>query len=258
MNQVDIVSRPFIDATQPNKNTEIILSPKWVRGFFGGEFIINSKNAVLVRNEGRPPIYYFPRQDVRSEFLKEQDHSGSFPGLGRGQFYSLVVGDKVAENAAWRISDPNSEVAELGDYVAFKWNEIDAWFEEDEQVYVHPRDPYTRIDVAHSSRHVKVELNGEIVAETERPDVLFETGLIPRYYIPLIDVRLDLLESSDTHTECPYKGVASYYSVNVRGKNYKDIAWYYPFPLPEVGKIRDKVAFYSEKVDAFFVDSEKI
>jgi uncharacterized protein (DUF427 family) len=104
---------------------------------------------------------------------------------------------------------------------------------------------------------VRVELAGETVAETERPVLLFETGLPTRYYIPKVDVRMDLLEPSKTHTECPYKGVASYYSVKAGERVYQDIAWFYPFPYPEVGKIQNLIAFYNEKVDALYVDGEK-
>jgi uncharacterized protein (DUF427 family) len=112
-------------------------------------------------------------------------------------------------------------------------NKIDACLEEDEEVFVHPRDPYHRVDILESSRHVKVSLNGEVVAETERPRILFETGLPPRYYIPLEDVREDVLVPSEKTTRCPYKGVASYWSVEAGGERVEDLVWYYPEPLPE-------------------------
>ena len=134
---------------------------------------------------------------------------------------------------------------------------MDAWFEEDEEVFVHPRDPYTRLDVIQSSRHVRVVVGGETVAETDHPVLLFETGLPVRYYIPKVDVRMDLLEPSKSHTECPYKGIASYYSVRIGDQVVVDIAWYYPFPHLEVGKIQNLISFYDEKVDAVYVDGEK-
>ena len=114
-------------------------------------------------------------------------------------------------------------------------NKMDAWYEEDEQVFVHPKDPYHRVDVLESSRNVKVTVDGEVVAVTDRPKVLFETGLPPRYYIPPEDVREDILVASEKTTQCPYKGVASYYSVEAGGERVEDLVWYYPEPLPEVG-----------------------
>ncbi len=135
-------------------------------------------------------------------------------------------------------------------------NKIDAWFEEDEEVFVHPRDPYHRVDVLESSRHVKVTVNGEVVARTERPKILFETGLPPRYYIPPEDVRTDLLTPTDKKTSCPYKGVASYWSVEASGERAEDIVWGYPEPIAAVEKIRDHLSFFNEKVD-LEVDGEE-
>jgi len=133
---------------------------------------------------------------------------------------------------------------------------MDAWFEEDDEVFVHPRDPYHRVDVLNSSRHVKVIVGGEVVAETTRPRLLFETGLPTRYYIPKLDVRLDLLTPTNTSTRCPYKGKASYWTVNLGGKEFTDIVWGYPAPIPECPKIENLLCFYDEKVDAVYVDGE--
>ena len=239
------------------RNIEIIHSPKWVRVSFAGEFIADSKNVILLRQKGRTPVYYFPQRDVRLEFLEEKGRTGKFPGLGRASLLTVRVGSRVSENAAWQIVEPSPEAVEIEGYIAFKWAEMDAWFEEDEKVYVHPRDPYTRIDTIQSHRNVRIELNGETIAETDHPVLLLETGLPARYYIPEADVRSNLLEHSETHTACPYKGVASYYSITVGDRRIKDVAWYYPSPYPEVGKIQNLVAFYPGKVDAIYVDGIK-
>jgi len=135
-------------------------------------------------------------------------------------------------------------------------NEIDVWYEEDEQVFVHPRDPYHRVDVLQSSRRVRVSVNGEGVAETEQPKVLFETSLPPRYYIPPEDVREEMLTPTAKETQCPYKGVASYYSVEAGGERVDDGVWYYPDPIPEAPKIRRLLCFFNEKVD-LEVDGEE-
>ena len=132
---------------------------------------------------------------------------------------------------------------------------MDGWFEEDDELYKHARDPYKRIDVLNSSRHVKVEIDGVVVAETTRPRLLFETGMPTRYYIPAADVRMEFLTATDAHSVCPYKGTASYWSVTVNGETYDDLVWGYPTPIPECPKIAGLLCFYNEKVD-LTVDGE--
>ncbi len=132
---------------------------------------------------------------------------------------------------------------------------MDAWFEEDEQVYVHPRDPYTRVDILQSTRHVRVVVDGVTVADSHSPTLLFETGLPVRYYLPKTDVRLDLLTATETETACPYKGTANYYALTVGDTTYDDFIWWYQHPTAESQKIAGLVCFYNEKVD-IYVDGE--
>jgi uncharacterized protein (DUF427 family) len=132
---------------------------------------------------------------------------------------------------------------------------MDEWYEEDDEVFVHPRDPHHRVDVVNSSRHIRVEVDGQVVAETRRPRLLFETGLPTRYYIPKLDVKSEFLEASSSTTACPYKGRASYYSVRVGDRLIDDLVWYYPSPIPECSKIENLLSFYNEKVD-IYVDGE--
>ena len=241
---------------QPERRIEILHSPKWVRVYFGGEYIADSKNAVLVRERGHFLTYYFPPQDVRMDLLEKSGLEHELPGLGQGTYWKVKAGGKEAKNAAWCLSKASSQATEIEGFVAFKWNLMDAWFEEDEQIFVHPRDPFVRIDTIQSSRHVRVVIDGKTVAETHRPILLFETGLPVRYYIPKVDARMDLLQPSKTHTECPYKGVASYYSIKVGDHVSEDIVWYYPSPYQEVSKIQNMLSFYNEKVD-LYVDGKK-
>jgi uncharacterized protein (DUF427 family) len=144
-------------------------------------------------------------------------------------------------------------VVEKATFRLFTW--MDAWFEEDDEVYGHPRDPYKRVDVLHSSRHVRVLVAGALVAETRRPSLLFETGLPTRYYVPKADVRMDLLVPTETQTRCPYKGLATYYAVRVAATVVPDVAWCYRHPIPECGKIENLVCFFNERVD-LYVDGE--
>ena len=250
-----MTSRPAPAPAIKEGEIELIPIQKRVRVLFDGKFIADSRKTILLRRNGYPTGYYFPANDVQHEFLKETKKTGQFPGIGQAALLTIESGRRSAENAAWRVSTEESALAELQNHISFKWGQMDRWLEEDEEVYVHPRDPYTRIDVLQSSRHVRVEINGETVAESSRPVILFETGLRPRYYLPLTDVRLDLLQDSDHHTECPYKGTASYYSIQVGQELQENILWYYPFPNPEVGKIQNLLAFYDEKVN-YYLDGE--
>ncbi|MGQ0602790.1 MAG: DUF427 domain-containing protein, partial [Anaerolineales bacterium] len=214
----------------------------------------DSKRVMLLRASGRLPVYYFPKQDVRADLLTASKHTTT-DSLGTASFSNVKANGHTAENAAWTYTKLAKGAPRLKGYVAFEWKKMDAWFEEDEQVYVHARDPYKRIDVCHSSRHIRVVVGGETVADTRRPCLLFETSLPTRYYIPKADVRMELLEPSDAHTRCPYKGAASYYSVKVGDKMFKDLVWYYPVPIPECPKIENLLCFFNEKVD-IYIDGE--
>lgn len=236
---------------------EFIPSPKRVRAVFGGEVIADSKKVMLMRETGYTPVYYFPEDDVRMDRLTATDHTTHCPFKGDASYWTLAAGGRGAENAVWSYPQPKPDAPRLSGYLAFYWNSMDMWFEEDDEVFVHARDPYTRIDVAHSSREVRVEINGVTVAETIRPTLLFETGLPTRYYIPKVDVKMELLQPSDTLTRCPYKGEARYYSVKTGDKRAEDIAWYYPYPTTEASKIASLICFYQERIDALYVDSER-
>jgi uncharacterized protein (DUF427 family) len=230
-------------------------SPRRVRVMFGGETVADSRRVKLMHEAGLLPVYYFPKEDVSMDLLEESDHTTHCPFKGDASYWSVRAGDSVVENAVWAYPEP-LENAPLAGYLAFYWRKMDHWYEEDEEVFVHPRDPYHRVDVLESSRHVKVSVNREVVAETERPKILFETGLPPRYYISPEDVREEALVPSDKRTQCPYKGVASYYSVEADGRRAEDLVWYYPEPIPEAAKIKGHLAFFNEKVD-LEVDGEE-
>ena len=231
-------------------------SPKWVRVMLGGQFIADSKRVHLLR-PGGPPYYYFPKEDVRMDLLQPTDHAEHSPELGDASYWTIRVGKRTAENAAWTYSKPISETFDLSGYVAFVWDKMDAWFEEAEPVCVHPHDPYKRIDILQSTRHVVVIVGGGTVAESHNPVLLFETGLPTRYYLPELDVRMDLLITSDKVTGCAYKGKAQYYSARVGDKIIPDIAWYYTYPTVETSRIAGMICFFNERVDALYIDGEE-
>jgi uncharacterized protein (DUF427 family) len=231
-------------------------SPRRVRVMFGGETIADSKRAKLLHETGHLPVYYFPEEDIRMDLLERSDHTTYCPFKGDASYWSVRVGNRVSENAVWSYPEPIDSAPPLAGYLAFYWNKMDAWYEEDEEVFVHPRDPYHRVDILDSSRHVKVRVNGEVVAETDRPKLLFETGLPTRYYIPREDVKMEMLVASDRITGCPYKGIASYWSVEAGGERVEDLIWSYQDPIPEAAKIKGLLAFFNEKVD-LEVDGEE-
>jgi uncharacterized protein (DUF427 family) len=182
--------------------------PRRVRVRFAGETVADSKRPRLVHEHARLPVFHFTDEDVRGELLRSIGRSESDEVKGERELLSVVVGERSADGAAWRYRD-----GVLAGLVGFDWDAMDEWLEEDEPLVGHARDPYSRIDVRQTSRHVRVLLGGEVLAETRRGKVLYEAGLPPRWYFPEEDVRMDLLEPSDHQTTCAYKGHASYWSV---------------------------------------------
>lgn len=235
---------------------EVEPSPRWVRVKFNGQMIAGSRRVLLLREKGRTPVYYFPADDVNETFLHPTKRTTHCPYKGDAAYWSIQVGERVAENAVWSYQDPLPERRDIAGYKAFYWHKLDHWYEEETEVFVHARDPYVRVDVLPSSRHVQVIAGGQIVADSRRPALLFETGLPTRYYLPQADVRMDLLEPTGTLTRCPYKGQARYWSVRIGDQLFKDLVWSYPDPIPECPGIKDLVCFFNERVEAIYVDGE--
>jgi len=247
----------------PDHQRQVVPVDKWVRVFFGGQAIADSRRPLLLLSSERTPVYLFPLDDVRQAALARSDYAEAAPargaaGLGPASYWHVQAGGRTAENAARQYAQAPAEQARLRDHIALEWNLMDAWFEEGEQVYAHPADPFHRIDVRHSSRHVRVVIAGQTVAETRQPVLLFETGLPTRYYLPKTDVRLDLLAPSAKETWCAYKGKATHHSFQIGDQLVKDIAWSYPFPNPEFSKIQGLISFYNERLDEFYVDGAPV
>jgi uncharacterized protein (DUF427 family) len=224
-------------------------SAKRVRAYLGGEVVADSTAPVLVWEVPYYPAYYFPVADVRTELLEADGGSKHSPSRGEGRTFTVRAGGKEAPAGALRYDA--SPIEELRDLIRLDWPSMDAWFEEDEEVFTHPRDPYTRVDILPSSRHVRVEVDGVTVAESTSPRLLFETGLPTRYYLPKTHVHMDLLVPTESESHCPYKGQAEWWSVRVGDSIREDLAWSYRMPLPESQKIAGLVAFYNEKVDIY-------
>ncbi|MEO3784675.1 DUF427 domain-containing protein [Actinocorallia sp. B10E7] len=195
---------------------------KRVRAFLGGEAVADSRRTLLVWERPYYPTYYFPEDDVRGDVL-------------------------AARAVGLRRHDG---------HVAFDWGAVDSWFEEDEEVFTHARDPHKRVDVLAGSRHVVVAFEGVTLAESRSPRLLFETGLPARVYLPKTHVRMDLLKPSQTITHCPYKGQAEYWSLESSATSVPDVAWSYRAPFAESQKIAGLLCFYPDKVE-LQVDGER-
>jgi uncharacterized protein (DUF427 family) len=194
------------------------------------------------------PTYYVPVDDVAAE-LRPNGQTVHSPSRGDAERFDVVVGDETRADAAGCYLQ--SPIEELDGLVRFDWDAMDEWLEEDEPVYTHARDPHTRVDILASSRRVRVEVDGVTVAESSSPRILFETGLPPRYYLPMTDVRMEQFEPTTTVSHCPYKGAATYWSLVTEGRRYEDFAWTYRAPFAESQKIGGLVCFYNEKIDLY-------
>lgn len=234
------------DTRAAHRRIRIEPGQKRIRAYLGGELVGDTTRPLLVWEVPYYPTYYFPVRDVRSELLEAESALSHSPSRGEGRSFTVNAGGKQAPAGALRYED--SPIEELRELIRLEWDAMDSWFEEDEEVFTHPRDPHTRVDILASSRHVRVEIAGVTVAESTSPRLLFETGLPARYYLPKTHVRMDLLELTDVVTHCPYKGQAQAWSL--RGDDeHASVAWCYPAPLPESQKIAGLMAFYNEKVD---------
>jgi uncharacterized protein (DUF427 family) len=236
---------------------------KRVRAALAGHTIVDSTRALLVWEPRRiSPWFAVPAADVRAELLPAPERpDGEAPELlhpgipfavhsSPGTELTLRAAGATRERAAFRPADPD-----LAAYVLLDFDAFDAWHEEDDLLFAHPRDPFHRIDIRPSSRHVRVELDGVPIADTTRPTLLFETRLPARFYLPLQDVSATL-EPSAKRTRCPYKGHAEFWSVEAGGRRHEDIAWTYTSTLPETGQLAGLVAFFDELVDVI-VDGER-
>lgn len=223
--------------------------PRRVRAYLGNEKVLDTTSALYVWEWPNYPQYYIPLADVRGDLLISEGHTQQ-TGRGTAELHALRAGGERRPRAARLIT--KATVDGLKDTVRFEWAALDAWFEEDEQVFVHPRSPYVRVDALRSSRQVRVELDGVVLADTQSPVMVFETGLPTRYYLSRTDVRFEYLLPTGTVTACPYKGTTSgYWSVRAGGTVHKDLAWAYDFPTRQLLPIAGMIAFYDEKVDTY-------
>jgi len=232
--------------TGPHK---ILPTTRRVRVIFNGFFVVDTTSARHVWEHPYYPQFYIPLSSIDPAFLDDttsQIHPDAPVRTEHEAFrHTLSVGDKDCDKLI------SFHGGDLDGYVKIDFEAMDAWFEEDIQIYGHPKNPFTRIDILPSSRRVRVEIEGVTVAESSKCSFLYETGLRTRYYMPKTDVKLNYLTPSATTTKCPYKGEAQYYNVVIKGKEHKDLVWWYQYPTTESAAIAGLACFYNEKVDVF-------
>ena len=252
-------SGPFSEQPAGRFNTEIRTPtgavlfwdpvPQRIRAVFAKRTVVDSTGAKLLHETGRLPVYYFPREDVDADALEPSQRTTHCPHKGDARYWTLRVGERAAPDAVWAYERPLEPAPFLAGHMALYWEAVDEWFAEDEQLFGHPRDPYSRIDVYRTTRRVRVRVAGEVVADSVRARALFETGLPTRWYLPPENVRLELLEPSPTRTRCAYKGSASYWHVRAGGELHEDLAWSYPAPQHDAEPVRDLIAFLNERAE---------
>jgi uncharacterized protein (DUF427 family) len=229
--------------------------PRRLRGLVAGRYVFDTTRAKYVWSWPGYPQYCIPLRDVAEGLLT--DGGATMPlGIGGGRRQDLAVGDVTRPGAGWVWDDTAPE--QIRGHAGFRWEALDAWFEEDEQVFVHPRNPYTRVDALRSGRPVRVEVDGAVVADAPSTVMVFETGLPTRYYLDRVHVDWTRMAATDTVTACPYKGTTSgYWSVRTDTAVHRDLAWAYDFPTRQLAPIAGLVAFYNEHVD-LFVDGGRL
>jgi uncharacterized protein (DUF427 family) len=210
----------------------------------GGRWIADSEGVVLLHEPGRYPVAYFPLEDVEQGVLEPEGRTTQHRDLGPTIWHAVHAGNARAPRAAWEHNDLPAHASDLKGRVAFAWRAMDAFYEEDDRIVGHAADNYHRIDIRSTSRHLKVTVADQVVADTRRPLVLYESGFAPRWYVPRDDVDMSALTPSEGQTFCPYKGLASYYDI----VGERRAAWSYEDAWTEVRRISGMVSFEPDQV----------
>jgi uncharacterized protein (DUF427 family) len=210
-----------------------------MRVLFGGVWIADSENVLLLFEPGHYPMAYFPQSDIAPGILERSDHVTRHQELGTTSWYAVRSGGQSAPRGAWQHTDLPAYANDLKSRIAFAWPAMDAFYEEDERILGHAADSYHRIDIRQSSRSLVARHGDRVIAETKRPLVLYESGFAPRWYVMRADVDESALTPVEHETFCPYKGLCSYYDVG----NARLAVWSYREAYPEVGRISGMVSF---------------
>ena len=212
---------------------------------FGGAWIADSEDVVLLHEPGHYPVAYFPLGDVAADALSPPTHTTRHRDFGATSWYIVQSGQQSKDRAAWQHTEPPDHASELKGRVAFAWRAMDAFYEEDDRIVGHAADPYHRIDIRTTSRRLVARHRDEIIADTSRPLALYESGFAPRWYVPQGDVHESALTAVEFETFCPYKGVCSYYDVG----DAHHAVWSYLNAWPEVGAVAGYFSFEADQLE---------
>jgi uncharacterized protein (DUF427 family) len=224
-----------------------------MRAELSGQTVVESDNAVLLFEPGRYPVAYFPIDDFADGALRAVDHRTTHPDLGETVWFGITAADRWVDRGAWQHVALSGHAALLEGLVAPAWRAMDAFYEEEDRILGHAADPYHRIDIRRSRRHLQVRAGGGIVADSRAALVLYESGFAPRWYVPRADVAAEALTADRLQTFCPYKGVASYYDVAGSSR----AAWSYRAPVREMSAIADLLSFEPDRVEVT-LDGERL
>jgi uncharacterized protein (DUF427 family) len=224
-----------------------------LRAELGGSTVVQSDDALLLFEPGRYPVAYFPRADFADGALRPTDHRSEHRDLGDTVWFEVIGATRQAVRGAWQHVALPGHAAILGDKVALSWRAMDGFYEEDDRILGHAADPYHRIDIRRTSRHLVVRADDRVVADTSNPLVLYESGFAPRWYVPRADVVAEALALVELQTFCPYKGIASYYDID----GSRHAAWSYRASFDEMAAIGDLVSFEPDRVEVT-LDGERL
>ena len=224
-----------------------------MRAELGGRTVVQSDDAVLLFEPGRYPVAYFPIADFADGALAPIERRTDHSELGETAWFEVVGGTRSAPRGAWQHVALPDHAAIVDGKVALAWGAMDAFYEEDDRVLGHAADPYHRIDVRQTSRHLVVRAGGRVVADTTSPLVLYESGFAPRWYVPRDDANGEELAPEELRTFCPYKGIASYYEID----GVEHAAWSYRSPIDDMAAIAGLVSFEPDRVEVT-LDGERL
>lgn len=226
--------------------------PRRIRATLAGQTIVDSERAMLLHESNIFPVLYFPAEDVSTDLLTRTEHSTHCPFKGDASYWTITAGEDVADNAVWGYETPIDGASWLHGYVAIEWSRVERWYDEDDEIFGHIRDPYHRVDARPTSRHYQIRIDDHLVADTTNAFVVSETGGDNRIYIPAADVTADQLTQSDTTTHCPHKGDTTYW--HHPQTDSRDIAWSYFAPLEEATRIAGHFCFDGPNVELTRID----
>ena len=244
------VGRFLIPAPLPERLLYAEPLRRRMRVRFGGSWVVDTEDVTLLHEPGHYPVAYFPLGDVSAGVLERSDHTTQHRDLGMTAWYTVRAGSQAKARAAWQHTELPDYASELKGRVAFAWRMMDAFYEEDQRIVGHAADPYHRIDIRTTSRHLLVRHAGQVIADTTRPLALYESGFAPRWYVARADVVDSALAPVEFQTFCPYKGVCSYYDIG----DARHAGWSYQDAWPEVGAVAGYVSFEPDLVEVSLDD----